>query len=117
LPLFSVTECRLQGALRRKGEEGELKRKREYGRLLRLTRQILNGSRRVWQEVEALPARRRRSVSGLVEGLEAMADQVRRVVRRTKARVFAGLVRHQLALDFHYEFPHISLSRGDRRKS
>jgi hypothetical protein len=46
-----------------------------------------------------------------------MADQVRRVVRRTKARVFAGLVRHQLALDFHYEFPHISLSRGDRRKS
>ena len=27
----------------------------------------------------------------MVEGLEAMADQVRRVVRQTKARVFAGL--------------------------
>jgi IS5 family transposase len=78
-------------ALRHKGEEGELKRKREYGRLLRLTRQILNDSRRVWQEVEALPARRRRSVSGLVEGLETMANHVRRVVRQTKARVFAGL--------------------------
>ncbi len=77
-------------ALRHKGEEGELKRKREYGRLLRLTRQILNDSRRVWREVEALPVRRRRSVNGLVEELEAMADQVRRVVRQTKARVFAA---------------------------
>jgi hypothetical protein len=35
-------------ALRHKGTEGELKRKREY-RQLRLTRQILNDSRRVLQ--------------------------------------------------------------------
>jgi IS5 family transposase len=78
-------------ALRHKGSEGELQRKGEYRKLLRLTRQILNDSRRVWQEVEALPARQRRGVSGLGERLEAMADQVRRVVRQTKARVFAGL--------------------------
>jgi IS5 family transposase len=70
-------------ALRHKGEEGELKRKREYGQLLRLTRQILNDSRRVWQEVETLPTRRRRSVSGLGDRLDAMADLVRRVVRQT----------------------------------
>ena len=53
--------------------------------LLRLTRQILNDSRRVLQEVETLPTRRRRGVSGLGERLEAMADQVRRVVRQTKS--------------------------------
>ena len=34
-------------AMRHKGTEGELKRKREYRQLLRLTRQILNDSRRV----------------------------------------------------------------------
>ncbi len=78
-------------ALRHKGVEGELKRKKEYRQLLRLTRQILNDSRRVLQEVEALPAARRKSARGLGERLEAMADQVRRVVRQTKARVFAGL--------------------------
>src|SRR5439155_1570115 len=42
-------------ALRHKGMEGELKRKAEYGQLLRLTRQILNDSRRVLQEAETLP--------------------------------------------------------------
>lgn len=78
-------------ALRHKGTEGELKRKREYRQLLRLSRQILNDSRRVLQEVEALPARRRREVHGLGERLETVADQVRGVMRQTKARVFAGL--------------------------
>ncbi len=78
-------------ALRHKGTEAELKRQREYGQLLRLTRQILNDSRRVLQEVETLPARRRRSARGLGERLETVADQVRRVVKQTKARVFAGL--------------------------
>jgi IS5 family transposase len=78
-------------ALRHKGTEGDLQRKQEYRKLLRLTRQILNDSRRVLQEVEALPARRRRGVSGLGERREEMADQVRRVVRQTKARVFAEL--------------------------
>jgi IS5 family transposase len=78
-------------AVRHKGMEGERKRQREYRQLLRLTRQILNDSRRVLLEVEALPARRRRGVQGLGERLETMADQVRRVVRQTKARVFGGI--------------------------
>lgn len=97
-------------ALRHKGEEGELKRKREYGQLLRLTRQILNDSRRVWQEVETLPTRRRRSVSGLGERLEAMADQVRRVVRQTKFRVFAGLTQFPDKLVSLFE-PHTEIIR------
>jgi len=63
-------------AVRHKGMEGERKRQREYRQLLRLTRQILNDSRRVLLEVEALPARRRRGVQGLGERLETMADQV-----------------------------------------
>ena len=77
--------------LRQKGPEGELKRKREYQQLLRLTRQILYDSQKVLEEVKALPPQRRRSVCGLGERLEAMADQVQRVVRQTKARIFDGL--------------------------
>jgi len=46
-------------ALRHKGAEGELKRKKEYRQLLRLTRQILNDSQRVLEEVEALAGRHR----------------------------------------------------------
>jgi transposase, IS5 family len=76
-------------ALRHKGPEGELKRQKEYRQLLRLTRQILNDSQRVWEEVEALPSRRGH-VRRLGERLEAMAEQVRRVVRQTKVRIFGG---------------------------
>src|SRR5262250_1874296 len=71
--------------------DGERKRQREYRQLLRLTRQILNDSQRVLEEVERLPARRRRAVQGLREQLETMADQVRRVVRQTQARVLQGI--------------------------
>ena len=74
-------------AVRHKGPEGELKRKREYRQLLRLTRQVLNDSGRVLREVEALPARRQCQVRPLCERLESMAEQVRRVLRQTKARI------------------------------
>jgi hypothetical protein len=52
-------------AVRHKGVEGEQKRQREYRELLRLTRQILNDSRKVSQEVEDLPSGRRRKVGRL----------------------------------------------------
>src|SRR5439155_23530789 len=42
-------------ALRHKGTEGELERKAEYRQLLRLTRQILNDSRRVLQDSPQRP--------------------------------------------------------------
>ena len=80
-------------AARHKGPEGERKRQREYRQLLRLTRQILNDSRRVMREVDELSAGRRRRVRQLGEQLEAMADQVRRVVRQPKARIFSGLTK------------------------
>jgi transposase, IS5 family len=78
-------------ALRHKGEEGELKRQQEYRQLVRLTRQILNDSGRMLQQVEVLPAKRRSAVQGLCDRLESMSERVRRVVRQTRVRVFGGM--------------------------
>jgi len=97
-------------ALRHKGPEGEGKRQKEYRQLLQLTRQILNDSCRVLQEVEALPPRRRRGVRELGERLEAMADQVRRVARQAKARVLAGLTQFPNKLLSLFE-PHTEIIR------
>ena len=97
-------------ALRHKGPEAELKRKKEYRQLLRVTRQILNDSRSVLQAVEALPPRRRSGVRQLGERLETMADQVRRVVRQTKARVFEGLTQFPGKLVSLFE-PHTEIIR------
>jgi IS5 family transposase len=97
-------------ALRHQGAEGELKRKKEYRQLLRLTRQILNDSQRVLEEVEALPGQRRRAVRGLGQRLGAMADQVRGVVRQTQARVFAGLTQFPDKLVSLFE-PHTEVIR------
>jgi len=97
-------------ALRHKGLEGELKRKKEYRQLLRVTRQILNDARSVLQEVAALPTRRRRAVRQLGERLETMAGQVRRVVRQTKARVLDGLTQLPGKLVSLFE-PHTEIIR------
>jgi len=78
-------------ALRQKGTEGEEKRKKEYRQLLRLTRQILNDSRKVLQQIGGLPSAGRRSLCGCGERLQVMAEQVQRVVRQTKARIFEGV--------------------------
>jgi len=80
-------------ALRHKGPAGEEKRKREYRELLHVTRQILGDTRRILQEVESLPRRRRSPVRGLCEHLKTMADRVRSVVRQTKARIFGGVTK------------------------
>jgi len=80
-------------ALRHKGPAGEEKRKREYRELLHLTRQILGDTRRVLQQVEGLPRRRRSLVRGLCEHLETMAERVHSVVRQTKSRIFGGLTK------------------------
>jgi transposase, IS5 family len=80
-------------ALRHKGPAGEEKRKREYLELLHLTGQILGDTRRVLEQVEGLPRRRRSLVQGLCEHLETMAERVRSVVRQTKSRIFGGLTK------------------------
>jgi IS5 family transposase len=75
---------------------------------------ILNDSRRVLQEVEALPARRRCTVRGLGEQLDAMSDQVCRVVRQTKARVFAGVTQFPGKLVSLFE-PHTEIVRKGKK--
>lgn len=80
-------------ALRHKGPAGEEKRKREYRELLQVTGRILGDARRVLQEVEGMPQRRRSGLRGLCEQLETMAERVRSVVRQTKARVMQGLTK------------------------
>jgi transposase, IS5 family len=75
-------------ASRYKGEAGELKRKKEYRSLLRLTRQILNDTKRVIEEVQR---RRKPCLRTLREGLAAMAGRVRQVVKQAKARIFDGV--------------------------
>ncbi|HEV2322604.1 MAG TPA: ISNCY family transposase [Terracidiphilus sp.] len=97
-------------ALRHKGVEGELKRKREYRQLVRLTRQILNDSRRVLEEVAGLPKRRRGQVRDLCERLQYMSDRVRQVVRQTRARVFGGITQLPGKLVSLFE-PHTEIIR------
>ena len=97
-------------ALRHKGVEGELKRKREYRQLVRLTRQILNDSRRVLGEVAELPKRRRGQVRELCERLQSMSDRVRQVVRQTRARVFGGITQLPGKLVSLFE-PHTEIIR------
>ena len=97
-------------ALRHKGVEGEEKRKREYRQLVRLTRQILNDSRRVLEEVGTLPPRRRGEVQGLCERLQSMSDRVRQVVRQTRARIFAGITQLPGKLFSVFE-PHTEIIR------
>jgi transposase, IS5 family len=75
-------------ASRHKGEAGEQKRRQEYRGLLRLTRQILNDTKRVREEIEQ---RRKPRLRALREGLATMAGRVRQVVKQAKARIFDGV--------------------------
>jgi transposase, IS5 family len=97
-------------ALRHKGSEGEEKRKAEYGQLLHTTRQILNDAKRVSQEIDTLPRRRKTQVRDLRAQLETMAERVRSVVRQTKARVFDGLTKLPGKLVSLFE-PHTEIIR------
>ena len=78
-------------ASRHRGPAGEEKRKKEYRELLRLTRQILNDSKRVTVEIEGIPLRRKKALRALGESLSTMSVRVRQIVKQTKARIFDGL--------------------------
>lgn len=97
-------------ALRHKGPEGEDKRKQEYKELLSLTRRILNDTRRVLQEVEAMPRRRREKVRGISQQLQAMSELVRGVIRQTKARIFRGVTQFPEKIVSLFE-PHTEIIR------
>ena len=75
---------------RHQGEAGELKRKKQYRELLRLTRQILNDTRRV---IEETASRRKPAVRRWREQLSTMAGRMKQVVKQTKARVFQGITK------------------------
>jgi len=77
---------------------------------LRLTRQILNDGKRVMGEVESLPRKRQERVAGLGKKLQAMSEQVRRVVRQTKARIFGGVTHFPNKVLSLFE-PHTELIR------
>jgi IS5 family transposase len=76
---------------RQKAAASEERRQKQYRELLRYSRQILNDTRRVMQEVEKMPARRKKGLHPLAESLSTMADRVRQVVKQTKTRVFEGI--------------------------
>src|SRR5215471_19071433 len=97
-------------ALRHKGTEGEEKRKREYGELLHVTRQILGDARKVLKEVDDLSRRRRSRVKGLSEFLKTMAERVHRVVRQTKSRIFGGVTKSPDKIVSLFE-PHTEIIR------
>ena len=97
-------------ALRHKGPAGEEKRKREYADLVRLTRQILGDARRVLQEVEDLPARKRKPIQGWRQQLTTMVERVSQVVRQTKARIFKGQTKLENKIVSLFE-PHTEIIR------
>ena len=61
-------------ASRQKGLAGEERRRQEYRKLLRVTRQIVHQAERVQQEVKALPRRPRAALKPLAEKLQVMTE-------------------------------------------
>jgi transposase, IS5 family len=92
---------------RYQGDAGVQKRKQEYRGLLRLTRQILNDSKRVFEETAS---RRKPVLRALGRDLAAMAEQVRQVVKQAKARVFGGITQSQGKIVSVFE-PHTEIIR------
>jgi IS5 family transposase len=78
-------------ASRQKAAGSEERRQKRYRELLRYSRQILNDTGRVVQEVEEMSAKREKSLRHLAESLSTMAARVRQVVKQTKTRVFEGI--------------------------
>ena len=70
------------------GEPGEERRKREYRKLLSLTRKVMNQAQRVLAEVKQ--GRRRRAVEGLAQSPETMVGRVRQVMKQARIRIFGG---------------------------
>ena len=77
------------------GERGEERRKRQYLKLLSLTRTVMNQARRVLQEVDQRPRRQRRPLQGLRASLQTMLERVGQVVKQTKIRIFGGVTKSQ----------------------
>ena len=66
------------------------RRQQRYGKLLQLSRQILNDTRRVMAEVEELGSVKKKRVEAMMELLEQMSAGMKQVPVYRKARIFAG---------------------------
>ena len=97
-------------ASRQKGLAGEERRRQEYRKLLRVTRQIVHQAERVQQEVKALPRRPRAALKPLAEKLQVMTERVQQVMRQTKARVMEGVTQSQEKIVSVFE-PHTEIIR------
>jgi IS5 family transposase len=97
-------------ASRQNAAGSEERRKKQYRELLRYSRQILNDAKRVMQEVEQMPAKRRKGLRGLAESLSTMTERVRRVVKQTKVRVFEAITQMPEKLVSLFE-PHSEIIR------
>ncbi len=95
-------------ASRQKGLAGEERRRQEYRKLLRVTRQIVHQAERVQQEVKALPRRPRAALKPLAEKLQVMTERVQQVMRQTKARVMEGVTQSQEKIVSVFE-PHTEI--------
>jgi IS5 family transposase len=81
-------------AARRHGPAGEQQRRGLYKGLLRVSRQIVNQTERVAQEVAGLPQQTQAKVRRLMDQLGVMGERTRQVIRQTKARIFKGDTKH-----------------------
>jgi len=97
-------------AARQKGSQGEERRRQHYRELLKLSRQILNDTRRVIAEVEQRADKSRRRFEPLTRALSETADRVRQVIRQTKARVFEGITQSADKIVSLFE-PHTEIVR------
>jgi IS5 family transposase len=88
----------------------EERRQKQYRDLLCYSRQILNDTRRVMQEVEEMPVRRKKGLRGLAERLSTVAARVRQVVKQTKTRVFEAITQMPGKLVSLFE-PHTEIVR------
>jgi IS5 family transposase len=94
----------------RKAAGSEERRQKQYRELLRYSRQILNDTRRVMQEVEEMSAKRKKGLRHLAENLSTMADRVRQVIKQTKTRVLEGITQMPGKLVSLFE-PHTEIIR------
>jgi IS5 family transposase len=75
---------------RQKGPQGEERRRKLYGELLRLASRVVRQAARVTAEIGGLARRKQREVAGVVKQIETMSGRVRQVIRQAKARVLGG---------------------------
>ncbi len=92
------------------GPEGEARRKKQYGELLSLTRNIVNQAQRILEEVKKVPRAGRVALGSLVETLATMTGRVQQVMKQTKLRIFAGVTKSQEKIVSMFE-PHTEIIR------